>query len=117
MLRLAIMIAALMLAPALQAQEAGACGDLEEFDKIRCQAEQGIARAQGLLGLMYEYGRGVPQDFVRAHMWFNLAASRLPPGGVRDSAVKDRDRIAARMTPEQIAEAQRLARDWQPRAE
>ena len=54
---------------------------------------------------------------MRAHMWFNLAASRLPPGENRDNAVKARDAVAKRMTPAQIAEAQKLAREWKPRGE
>jgi hypothetical protein len=32
-------------------------------------------------------------------------------------AVKNRDRIAAKMTPAQIAEAQKLAREWKPKPE
>ncbi len=50
-------------------------------------------------------------------MWYNLAASRLPPGTDRDKAVKSRDIRAAKMTPAQIAEAQRLARDWKSKKE
>ena len=45
-------------------------------------------------------------------MWRNLAASRLPAGEDRETAVKGRDALADLMTPEQIAEAQRLARAW-----
>ncbi len=78
----------------------------------RKAAEQGHGEAMNNLSLMYSHGRGVPQDYVRAHMWFNLAASRLPPGKVRDDAVFNRDSLARLMTPEQIAEAQRLAREW-----
>ncbi len=57
-------------------------------------------------------GHGVPQDYALAHMWFNLAASRDPPGEDLDSAVKNRDIVAERMTPAQISEAQKLAREW-----
>ncbi len=78
----------------------------------RKAAEQGEANAQNLLGLMYGKGRGVPQDYVQAHMWYNLAASRLPPGADRVGAVKNRDILSAWMTPAQIAEAERLAREW-----
>ena len=49
------------------------------------------------------------QDYVLAHMWYNLAAAQ--DAGV---AAKNRDRVAAKMTPAQIAEAQRLAREWKP---
>ena len=55
--------------------------------------------------------RGVPEDDVQAHMWCNLAASRSP-GEDRESAVSARDGARARMTAEQVVEAQRLAREW-----
>ncbi len=42
-------------------------------------AEQGNASAQNLLGFMYHNGQGVPQDYVQAQMWYNLAASSFPP--------------------------------------
>ncbi len=64
---------------------------------------------------MYYNGRGVPQDYAQAHMWFNLAASRVPPGEGRDIAVKNRDIVAKTMTPAQISEAQKLAREWKPK--
>ena len=57
-------------------------------------------------------GRGVFQDNVQAHMWYSLAASRGHP-----SAYRGRDNFAGRMTPAQIAEAQRLAREWMARFE
>ncbi|MBM3504874.1 MAG: sel1 repeat family protein [Alphaproteobacteria bacterium] len=77
-------------------------------------AEQGDASAQNNLGLMYHNGRGVPQDYVQAHKWFNLAVSRFSADRKedRDHAVKNRDLAAAKMTPQQIAEAQKLAREW-----
>ena len=59
---------------------------------------------------MYVKGQGVPQDYVIAHMWFNLAAARG-----KKNAVKARDIVAAQMTPAQIAEAQKLAREWKPK--
>jgi len=69
-------------------------------------AERGNAQAQFTLGSMYEKGQGVQQDEVQALMWFNLAAAQ---GFVRAKAA--RDRITIWMSPEQIAEAQRLARE------
>ena len=77
----------------------------------RLAVEQGYASAQFNLGAMYADGLGVPQDHVQAHMWFNLAASRLT-GEARENAVRNRDLAAGRMTPAQLADAQRLARDW-----
>ncbi len=78
-------------------------------------AKQGVADAQHNLGLMYDYGQGVPQDYVQAHMWFNLAAFSFPPGADRDKAVKYRDFVATMMTPAQISEAKKLAREWRPK--
>ncbi len=81
----------------------------------RKAAEQGYANAQFNLGIMYDNGLGVPQDYAQAHMWFNLAASNLPPGKDRDKAVKNRDKAAKTMTPAQISEAQKPAREWRPK--
>ena len=89
----------------------------ESVKWYRKAAEQGNAGAQNNLGVMYDEGRAVSQDYVRAHMWFNLAASRLEPGAAQDTAVKNRDIVAKRMTPAQTAEAQRLAREWKPKRE
>ncbi len=73
-------------------------------------AEQGAAKAQNNLGLLYTHGVGVPRDFVQAHMWFTLSAAQ----GNAD-ATKNRANAAAKMTPAQIAEAQKLAREWKPK--
>ncbi len=81
----------------------------------RKAAEQGYAKAQYTLGVMYGKGQGVPQDYVLAHMWFDLVVSKLPPGEARDRAVKNSDIAAERMTPAQISEAQKLAREWKPK--
>ncbi len=81
----------------------------------RLAAEQGTAEAQTALGSMFATGRGVSLDYVRAHMWLSIAASRLPPGEGHDLAVGGRDAVAAEMTPAQLAEAQKLARDWGPK--
>lgn len=59
------------------------------------------------LGLSYSIGDGVPQDLVLAHKWLNLAAMS---GSERARSI--RAEIASCMTPDQIAEAQRLAREW-----
>ena len=74
---------------------------------FKLSAEQGFSSGQANLGSMYENGEGVPQDYVLAHMWFNLAISQ--GDGVDEF---ERDDIAKKMTREQIAEAQKLARDW-----
>ena len=78
---------------------------------FRLAADQGDAVAQNLLGTMYRNGEDVPQDDVLAHMWYSLSASRATRG-LRERAVQGRDRVAGLMNPTEIAEAQRLAREW-----
>ena len=80
---------------------------LTEFRPV---AQQGNADAQFILGVMYSKGQGVPQDDVQAHMWLSLAAAQS-----KESYRKSRDILAKQMTPAQIAEAQRLAREWKPK--
>ncbi|MFP6829649.1 MAG: hypothetical protein VCC36_11540, partial [Gammaproteobacteria bacterium] len=77
----------------------------------RLAAELGDARAQSNLGGMYAEGRGVVQDYVQAHMWRNVAASRQT-GEERKMSADARDALAGLMTPAQLAEAQRLASEW-----
>jgi uncharacterized protein len=77
---------------------------------FRKAAERGNALAQNSLGVLYGKGQGVPKDLVAAYMWFSLAAN----GGSKP-APKNRDIIAKRLTPQQLAEAQRLAREWKPK--
>jgi TPR repeat protein len=82
----------------------------------RLAANRGNAEAQSSLGAMYENGRGVPIDHVQAHMWFSLAVAGFPASATdrREQSAQDRDRVSKRMTPAQIAQAQRLASDWKP---
>ena len=75
-------------------------------------AEAGIPRAQYNLGVMYDNGQGVKQDYRQAHKWLNLAASAETDKERRARAVSNRDRVAAKMTAQQLAEAQKLAREW-----
>ncbi len=59
---------------------------------------------------LYDNGYGVPQDYVQAHMWYNLAEAQG-----RTAAAWNRGLVAKLMTPGQIAEAQRWAGKWRPR--
>ena len=54
----------------------------------------------------------VPQDYIRAHMWFNWAAAGTLDASFHNKLAKDRDDVAAKMTPDQIVEAQRMASEW-----
>jgi TPR repeat protein len=91
--------------------------DAEAVKWYRKAAEQGDAAAQHKLGRMYvtgvlapptgSFSLGVSQDIVQAYLWFSIAATQGSEG-----ARWDRDIAARQMTPDQIAEAQRLAREW-----
>ncbi len=70
-------------------------------------AEQGDASAQYNLGFMYGEGHGVPQEYVEAYKWYSLAALQNETNAIRNRAI-----IALSMTPLQIAEGQRLAREF-----
>ena len=76
----------------------------------RPAADQDNAVAQYNLGFVYGKGQGVPRDYVRAYMWSTLAAAQG-----RQDAVKNRETVARSMTRAQIAEAQKLAREWKPK--
>ncbi len=83
--------------------------DAEAVKLFRLAAELGDAYAQTNLGVMYAEGLGVAQDYVQAHMWLTLAGAQ----GL-ESAAESRDIVVGRMTPAQVAEAERLARAWRP---
>lgn len=84
-----------------------ACIDIDALAEYETAAKLGRPDALYNLGLAYSTGQGVGVDFVAAHKWFNLAAMR----GV-DAAKSWRASIAKEMNTSQIAEAQRLAREW-----
>lgn len=103
----------------------------EAVEKYRRAAEQGDGAAQNNLGIIYRNGWGATQDYIQAHMWFNIAAAThasehlrsrslltataSTPSArdkLRDQSARARDKLAKRMRPDQVAEAQRLARVW-----
>jgi peptide-methionine (S)-S-oxide reductase len=90
----------------------------EALKWYRVAAERGYANAQNNLGNLYAQGHGVMQDYVQAHMWFDLAATRIRASNTEGRAlfIKNRDVVAAKMTAAQIADAQRLAAEWKPKA-
>ncbi len=77
---------------------------------LRLAANRGNDLAQRRLGQMYERGEGVQQDYVKAYMWYSLGSANGVEAGARL-----RDALAKRMEPDQIAEAQKLAREWKPK--
>ena len=84
--------------------------DKEAVKWSKIAAEQGLAEAQYNLGLMYYHGEGIPQDYVLAYMWWNLSGSQG-----QKSARENRDILEEEMTQQQVAKAQRLARNWKPK--
>jgi len=97
----------------------------------RVAADQGHFRSQYELGSMYADGRGVQQSNVNAYMWLKLsnrqALSPQPHRPYRrlfdesgetmdrldiSKVIEAHDRIAAGLTPDQLAEGQRLALEW-----
>jgi TPR repeat protein len=86
--------------------------DFQEAVKwYREAADQGQLDAQLLLGRMYYFGRGIPQSYVQALMWDILSNSNNHPSLQQDTV----NHAAEKMSPQQIEEAQRLAREWKPK--
>jgi TPR repeat protein len=83
----------------------------------RRTAEQGNSLAQIRLARMYAEGPGLARDDVQAYRWFAVAAMRGADSYARTNAVKGRDAVAMKMTPAQVAEAERLVREWKPKLE
>ena len=83
----------------------------EALTQWRAAANAGDRQAMLTLGRLYVQGLGVLQDYVEAHKWLNLAASRGEA-----AALQERDALAEKMTPVQIATAQERAVAWRPGA-
>ncbi|HEY4115031.1 MAG TPA: hypothetical protein VGM17_13335 [Rhizomicrobium sp.] len=84
-----------------------ACIDVDSLAQYENDARKGRAEALYNLGLAYSTGQGVSVDYVAAHKWFNLAALRGS-----EIAKNWRAQISREMSTSQIAEAQRMAREF-----
>jgi TPR repeat protein len=116
MRRLALILIGLLLVPALaradyydglQAMVAGDHGTA--YQEWLIAAQGGHVESQYQLAIMYEEGVGVPQNYIEAHRWYNVAAAQG-----HETARTARDALAARMTPEDLSAAQKLAAAWAP---
>ena len=98
--------------------------DTEAVRWIKRAADQGYSPAQYNLGLLYfrsrgglgymlVYGAGVDEDYVLAYMWLELAGNGATSDFTRRLYAQQLDELAQRMTPDQIVDAKRLARDWE----
>jgi len=83
----------------------------EAFRWYRLAAEQGHAGAQYYLGGMYATGAGVPRDYVQAYVWFSLSLT----GGQGEVAAQGVRDMEEKMSPAQLAEAERRVRVWKPK--
>ena len=83
--------------------------DAEAVKWFRKVAEQNLADAQYILGVCYDSGEGVAKDEIEAYKWWLLAA-----GHGNDDPKYNMTIVENKMTREQIAEGQRLARDFKP---
>jgi TPR repeat protein len=102
------------LAKTYEAGRGGLKKDYTEAERwYRRAAQQGDPFAQASLGILFRFGKGVAQDYVEAYQWFYLAASRTT-GSDQESILELRNSTAAHMTPQQIEEASRRAREWKP---
>jgi TPR repeat protein len=80
---------------------------LQAMAWYRRAADLGHLGAMNNLGLMYYQGKGVPQDYPQAMAWYRKAAD-LGDAGARGNL----DHLRKLMTPAQIAEGERLVREW-----
>ncbi len=83
--------------------------DVEAVKWWQLAANQGAASARLNLGVMYLRGQGAPRDEVRGLMWLILAALQG-----NQKAIEGRNLVSQDMTKAQIAESQKLAREWTP---
>lgn len=98
--------------------EAGRSGLKQSYAEAanwyRKSADQGNAYAQASLGILYHSGKGLPHDDVQSEMWLTIAAEGVAHDD-RDTVVEMRDSVAVHLTPDQVAEARRLAQEWKAR--
>jgi len=116
MFRVALLFLLIMALPLSASGDYQAGRDAYDGENFGLASESWLAAAEGgdpqsqfALGQLYEEGLGVPQSYLRAHLFYNLAGA----GGVAEARAA-RDSLAAKMSVEQVAEAQALALGWEP---
>lgn len=94
----------------------GVSRDLNEAVRLYQQAaDQGLPEAQLVLGILYSLGEVVPQNLQIAYVWLSVAMAYGSSDEVRARAKASREIIEAKMRPEQIASARKLASEWAPK--
>ena len=79
----------------------------DDFDAVKKAAELGHVDAQYIIGVMYAIGEGVPEDDIQAYAWISLASAQ----GM-ENAKKAIEILTGEMTRAEIAEAQKLSREY-----
>jgi TPR repeat protein len=97
----------LVLAALFMTSTAVAVEDAANLERLRTQAEAGVAAAQLELGILYEFGFRLPDNLVPALAWYMRAAEQ---GNAQ--AVERRNALAARLQPAQVDEAHKLAQEF-----
>lgn len=88
---------------------------MQEAEKwYRRAADAGNSWSQFYFGDKCEHGKGVPMDLVSAHAWYNLASRSMGDEQLWKNAKSARDRVALKLTPEELARAEKIVRDWRP---
>jgi hypothetical protein len=85
--------------------------DKEAARWFRLAADQGVGMAASVLAELYAKGRGVPQDLVEAYKWLAVAGGQIEPNRVTVTLGD----LASKLTPDQLAEAQRRAKEFVPK--
>jgi hypothetical protein len=80
------------------------------FQSTLRDAEGGNPTQQYFAGKFYSRGMGIKKDYIQAYKWLYLSA--LEQGNEGEEAVELRDEVGGQLTPEQIAQARQLAKDW-----
>jgi hypothetical protein len=74
-------------------------------------ADRGYTKAQSNLGEMYAIGQGVKKDLVQSYKWLSLCAA-----SGNQTCAEHRDWVARKLKGSQLSAAQRMTRDWKPKA-
>ncbi len=91
-------------------------GVAQDYDEAlrwwRKAAESGLVDAQFALGNIYAGDAGIARNNILAYMWYSIATAQSGDEWLRAIAGSNRDVLAARMTPAEIFESQRLVTEW-----
>ena len=88
--------------------------DVAAASWFRKAAAQGDTLGAFYLGKMYEKGEGVEKDLIQAHLWLSVSAKNAPNARDAGYTKEDIQKIERKMSPEQLAKAKELGKQWKP---